>query len=153
MGGLLNLKRGRGGGAGRARDTVLRSWNKKYVHWWLMGKLLHLVHDIRRHSWVSGTTSWCIERTWVILCDDGVAMVCKHMTKIGSRRWVSVVKIDMTRQIKIDDDDVMLDVAWALTNAWGKRRVLSTAMLIRVFSDKNRYDVDKMTQAIKIDVT
>jgi len=32
MGGLLNLKRGR---AGRARETVLRSWNKKYVHWWL----------------------------------------------------------------------------------------------------------------------
>ena len=38
-----------------------------------------------------------------------------------------MVKIDMTRHIKIDDGDVMLDVASALTNAWAvcrKRRVL-----------------------------
>ena len=30
---------------------------------------------------------------------------------------------------------------------------MPTTMLTRVFSDKNRYDVDKMTQAIKIVVT
>jgi len=41
----------------------------------------------------------------------------------------------------------------SLLNGDVMERTAHTAMLTRVFSDKNRYDVDKMTQAIKIDVT